>query len=273
MRKWLLFFIIAASAVRSLAGANDSIPYPKLDKSYLKSYYYDTRNLLFSPASWGSKQWITLGVVVGAGALAYSQDADIQAFFADHQSHATGNISKYIFEPFGNGKFSPVIIGGLYLGGFLAKDKRLAGTSLAAAKALFVSSVFTQAIKQITHRHRPFQDEIPDRADWDGPFSKTSFNSFPSGHATAAFSLATVFAFEYRKTVWIPCLAYTLATGTAISRLYDNKHWASDVVIGSAIGFFTGRFMWKQSRKTNHRCILLPSLGKEATSLTLFLRL
>ncbi len=251
----------------------DTIQFPELNKTYLKSYYYDSKSFLLSPAKWKAKQWIELGAVAGFGVLAYTQDEKIQKYFVGHQSTAADNLSKYVFEPIGNGIGTSVIIGGLYVGGMLAKDKRLAGTSLTAAKAFIVSTVCAQVVKQLTHRHRPYQDEIPDHTQWEGPFADIHYNSFPSGHSTAAFSLATVFALEYGKTVWVPVLAYSLAAGTAVSRLYDNEHWASDVVVGSALGFVTGRFMWKQSRKANARLVILPSVGSKMTSVTFFLRI
>jgi len=265
--------IIAFYSQRLSASGADSVAYPELNKTYLKSYYYDTKSFIVSPAKWKARQWIEFGAITGAGILAYTQDEKIQKYFVTHQSETADNLSKYIFEPIGNGIGTSVIIGSLYLGGRLARDKRLAGTSLTAAKAFIVSTVCTQVIKQLTHRHRPYQDAIPDHAQWEGPFADIHYNSFPSGHSTAAFSLATVFALEYSHTVWVPVLAYTLAAGTAVSRLYDNDHWASDVVIGSAIGFVTGRFMWKQSRKGNQKVLILPSLGTNTASLTFIIRL
>jgi len=273
MKKWLLIIMILLVFSRIYAAGTDSVSYPELNKTYLKSYYYDSKNFLFSPAKWKARKWIELGVVTGIGVLAYTQDEKIQKYFVGHQSTAADNLSKYVFEPIGNGIGTSVIIGGLYVGGRLAKDNRLAGTSLTAAKAFIVSTVCAQAVKQLTHRHRPYQDEIPDHAQWEGPFADIHYNSFPSGHSTAAFSLATVFAMEYSKTVWVPVLAYSLAAGTAVSRLYDNEHWASDVVIGSALGFVTGRFMWKQSRKGDGRFVILPSVGTNMASVTFFLRL
>jgi membrane-associated phospholipid phosphatase len=265
--------IIAFYSQSLSASGADSVAYPELNKTYLKSYYYDTKSFIVSPAKWKARQWIEFGAITGAGILAYTQDEKIQTYFVGHQSETADNLSKYIFEPIGNGIGTSVIIGGFYLGGRLARDKRLAGTSLTAAKAFIVSTVCTQVIKQLTHRHRPYQDEIPDHAQWEGPFADIHYTSFPSGHSTAAFSLATVFALEYSHTVWVPVLAYTLAAGTAVSRLYDNDHWASDVVIGSAIGFVTGRFMWKQSRKGNQKVVILPSFGTNTASLTFIIRL
>jgi len=271
MGKWILGLLLLLSAFSSKAAGNDTIQYPKLDKVYLKSYWYDTKSFVLSPAKWKARQWIGLGVVTGAAVLAYTQDENIQKYFTGHQSTTADNFSKYVFEPFG--RFAPVIIGGLYVGGRFAKDNRLAGTSLTAAKAFVVSAVAAGIVKQLTHRHRPYQDDIPDHANWDGPFSSIEYTSFPSGHATSAFSMATVYAMEYGSTIWVPVLAYTLATGTAVSRLYDNDHWASDVVIGSALGFVTGRFMWKQSKKGNNRLVVLPSASTQSASVKFIIRL
>lgn len=271
IRKWLICQLLLLGSLYIQADGNDSIRYSELNKTYIKSYWHDSNSFVVSPARWRTKQWIEFGVVAGAGVLAYTQDEKIQKYFVGHQSATADNFSKYVFEPFG--RFAPVIIGGLYLGGRLVKDNRLAGTSLTAAKAFIVSAVGASVIKQITHRHRPFQDDIPDHANWDGPFSSIQYTSFPSGHATSAFSMATVYAMEYSSTIWVPVLSYTLATGTAVSRLYDNKHWASDVIIGSALGFVTGRFMWKQSRKGNNRVVVIPSAGVNTASVTFIIRL
>jgi membrane-associated phospholipid phosphatase len=271
MGKWILFLGLYITAFTSQAAGNDTIQYPELNKIYIKSYWHDSKSFVISPAKWRTKQWIEFGVVAGAGVLAYTQDEKIQKYFTNHQSETADNFSKYVFEPFG--RFAPVIIGGLYIGGRLVKDNRLAGTSLTAAKAFVVSSVCAGIVKQLTHRHRPYQGDIPDHANWDGPFASYKYNSFPSGHSEAAFSMATVYAMEYSSTIWVPVLAFTLAAGTAVSRLYDNDHWASDVVIGSALGFVTGRFMWKQSKKGNNKLVVLPSAGTHSATLTCLIRL
>jgi len=266
VKKGLLFLALLFPVTLLRAAGTDSVHYPELNKAYLKSYWYNSKAFVVSPAKWELKQWLGFAGVAGAGVLAYSQDEKIQEFFTNHRSATAGNLSKYVFEPFG--RFSPVLIGGLYLTGRLAKDNRLAGTSLTAAKSLAVSSLIGGAVKQLAHRHRPYQDDVPSHATWDGPMSDVRYTSFPSGHSTAAFSMATVFAMEYRNTIWVPVLAYSLAAGTAVSRLYDNKHWVSDIVIGSALGFVTGRFMWKQSRLNQKKVIVLPAMGTKTASLT-----
>jgi len=66
-------------------------------------------------------------------------------------------------------------------------------------------------------------------------------SSFPSGHTTGAFAAATVFATEYRQKPLIPILSYSAATLIGLSRLTDNKHWATDVFVGAALGYLSGK--------------------------------
>ena len=71
------------------------------------------------------------------------------------------------------------------------------------------------------------------------------YKSFPSGHATSAFAFASVISAEtshwWPDTRWVigPIL-YGAATLTGVSRIYNNQHWASDVLAGAAIGTLTG---------------------------------
>lgn len=71
--------------------------------------------------------------------------------------------------------------------------------------------------------------------------------SFPSGHTTVAFSLATMIAQEYPKPIIIPILAYGFATCTALGRINGNYHWASDVLMGASIGYFTSKLVFNSN--------------------------
>ncbi|WP_121356910.1 phosphatase PAP2 family protein [Flavisolibacter nicotianae] len=75
-----------------------------------------------------------------------------------------------------------------------------------------------------------------------GPaFSRTDGStSFPSAHTTAAFAVATVFAYEYRNLHWVPILSYAAATPPGLSRITENKHRISDVFAGAGPGYMTG---------------------------------
>ena len=69
---------------------------------------------------------------------------------------------------------------------------------------------------------------------------KHGSTSFPSGHTTAAFAAATVFAQEYKDRLWVPILSYSAASLIGLSRITENAHWASDVFAGAALGYVTG---------------------------------
>lgn len=69
--------------------------------------------------------------------------------------------------------------------------------------------------------------------------------SFPSGHTATAFMGAALLAHEYgHKSVWIPIAGYTVATATGIMRILNNRHYASDVLVGAAIGIATAELAY-----------------------------
>src|SRR5688572_505488 len=90
-------------------------------------------------------------------------------------------------------------------------------------EAQLVSVTLTQSLKFATNRTRP-----------DG-----EARSFPSGHASAAFTTASVLHRHFGKRAAIP--AYAVAVYTSASRLQANSHYASDVFVGAALGIAIGR--------------------------------
>lgn len=214
----------------------------------MKSYMTDGVRMVKSPARWQGRQWLTLGAVATAGVLVYTQDEQVMDFARSHQSAATDRLVKYGLEPWGSGYYSAPLLGGMYLIGRVSGNDRASATALTAGKAAILASASAHLVKQLAHRHRPGQDDPADPGNWDGPTGNIHYTSFPSAHSALAFSVATVLASEYSETVWVPVLSYTLAAGTAVSRIYNDRHWASDVLIGSAAGIAIGRFIWKKNR-------------------------
>jgi len=130
--------------------------------------------------------------------------------------------------------------------GYFRHDSFTEHTALLAGEAYADSAIVDVAMKMTTRRLRP-SDIAP-----NGNFSDTFFNShkgfsgtstsFPSGHAAAAFSIATVFAHRYRQHRWVPWVAYGVAATIGFSRLTTQAHFPSDVFLGAALGYSIARF-------------------------------
>lgn len=246
-----------------------SFNYTRVSGSYLKSYFTDSWSIIKSPLHWKTGEWITFGAITGSGVLLYTQDAAIRDFVQEQRTASGDKFFRYGFEHWGSGYYTVPLLGGLYFGGRLLKNDRLSATALTAGKAAAVSAVFVNIVKQAAHRHRPCQDSPADPANWDGPVGNRHHTSFPSGHSTLAFSVASVLASEYSETVWVPVVAYSLAAGTAISRIYHDKHWASDVLIGSAFGWAAGRFIWKRNQAVKVYPVLADDCSMFSLTLTI----
>jgi membrane-associated phospholipid phosphatase len=93
-------------------------------------------------------------------------------------------------------------------------------------------------LKNVSRRQRP------DRDEGQGEFFEGG-HSFPSGHATSAWALATVIANEYRHHRAIQIGAYGIATAVSVSRYAGRNHFLSDVLVGSAMGYGIGRYVYR----------------------------
>ncbi len=244
----LLFFlapgICAAEAneVQLAARPSDSAPAPalELNREYWKGYLSDTKSIATAPFRWDGQDWRTASAVLAVTAGLYLYDQEIQDWAQRNRSRTSNRIA-HMFKPFGDGRVTVPALAVLYLYGDSSGDARATRTALLGVESFVVANVFTMTIKYAGRRPRPFTGEPAHR--WDVPGVSGSGNSlsFPSGHATSAFAVATVVASEYKDTAGVPTIAYSVATLTALSRINANEHWASDVFFGSALGYFTAR--------------------------------
>ena len=149
----------------------------------------------------------------------------------------------------------------MYLTGAILKDKKLKRVSLLLLKSYLITGVTSQVVKSTFSRHRPLSGDSFDQ--WDGPKIDRVHTSFFSGHSSIAFSFATVFAEEFKYKKWVPPLAYSLASLTTLSRVHDNAHWASDVFIGSAMGYFITKMIVKNhSQDKDNKLSFSPVIGR-----------
>ncbi|MDD2367443.1 MAG: phosphatase PAP2 family protein [Desulfuromonadaceae bacterium] len=237
-----------------------------IDNEYIYGYLDDTGRLLASPTSWGGNDWLTATLIVGATSGVYFADGGVRNFAQRNQSSVGDD-----FAAVGNAVGNPLIImpslGLFYLYGKLNYDPIARRAALLAAESLTISAAFATALKIATQRPRPFTGESP--KTWDGPGLKSLNSSFPSIHTQSAFSVASVIAEEYGANPLIPPLAYGLATLTSLSRVYDNKHWASDVFLGGAIGYFVGKAVVRyHSQTSNSKINIIPIISQQGVGIT-----
>ena len=213
---------------------------------YLKSYWLDFKEVITGPARWKGKDWKTLGVIAGTGTLLLVfADSEVRSWTLNNQKEALQSATK-IVEPFGN-RLPPVLITGMYLTGLITGNRKLEHSSLSIARAVIISTGLYTATKSIIRRQRPVRTDDPYLFSW--PFSSVGYTSFPSGHSNTVFAVATAFALEYKEHKWVPWVVYPIATLTAIARIYENRHWTSDVLVGASFGHFITRAVYRAEEK------------------------
>lgn len=210
----------------------------ELNGSYLKGYFSDIRGIMTSPVHWNGRQWTKVAIVAGVAASLYPLDSETREESQESRNSFNDTVSR-VFRSFGEPQYTALPLGALYLYGHLQGDGRARETALLGLESLVLSGVTTGIIKNLAHRDRPSSGQPYNI--WHGPELSPHDLSFPSGHSTEAFALATVIANEYGDKKCIPPLAYGIASMTALSRVHDNAHWLSDIFVGSAIGYFTAK--------------------------------
>ena len=213
-------------------------------KLMLPNLISDQQHIWTFPARLAQGQdWIPTATVLGATAGLIALDPSEASYFRRTSAfHGFNNIFT------GKATLSGIIAApvSLYGVGLARKDSKMQATALLAGEAIADSELVTTVLKDITGRVRPAA--IPA----EGNFSDTWFDSggrlwrgrgsFPSGHAVAAFSVATVVSRRYRSHRWLPYAAYGAAAVAGFSRLTLSAHFLSDVFMGSALAYSIGRF-------------------------------
>lgn len=137
----------------------------------------------------------------------------------------------------------------VYGAGRIRNDERLIDVGLHTGEAVVAGELVDFVIKGVAGRSRPYVSEDTNPTDFRfgrGFRKGEDYSSFPSGHATASFAAAAALASEGSRwwphqARYVTPLAYTGATMVALSRVYNNKHWSSDVLFAAAVGVFSGR--------------------------------
>jgi hypothetical protein len=149
---------------------------------------------------------------------------------------------------------------GMYTYGRLRDNQRATDLGFHGVEALLIGAQTGNLLKGVIGRARPYVniDRPHDYRLFRGFREGGDFRSFPSGHTIAAFAAASAVTAEthrwWPRSVWfIGPVMYTGAAAVGWSRMFNNKHWASDVITGAAIGTFAGQkvVQWHHSHPGN----------------------
>ncbi len=240
----MLFFGTCISGISQ----KDSSSHPtRLDKYYIYSGILDARDEVIAPFHWNGKQWLTAGLLasVETALIVANGDKNIAIFAQRNRNSTTDFVENNIGDPFGSGLYPAIIMGTSYLAGCIFHEDHPKHMAMLTVKSVAICEATIFIIKSVAERYRPYQSNNPEQ--WLGPKGMFSYDSYPSGHTTVAFSTATMIAMEYPRPVIIPILAYSLATVTALGRINGNYHWGSDVLMGAAIGYFTSKLVFQHN--------------------------
>lgn len=208
--------------------------------------------VLTAPARMDRGAALWAGGLAAGGLLAYSYDGQARRLARKNSSGLNDSFAS-VFEKAGDGTYGAgllAVYGGIC---YFADHKHGSRTAALGAQAFLAANAAGTIVKAAAGRARPYSDR---GKGVFRPFRlKGSYMSLPSGHTTSAFALASVFS-RRCESRWVGVGAYLLASGTALERVYDDKHWLSDVVAGAALGTAVGRWVASPSRSAG--AALLP---------------
>lgn len=189
-------------------------------------------------------------VVGGTIGLIYADPHDMP-YFRTHQRN--WDDANDVFDPLITTGEVIALPAGMLAAGYIRHDDREVNTGILAAEAYGDSVVINLAMKAVTRRERP--SDVPINGNYEDTFfnggkSPLKGSSFPSGHSTAVWSVATVVAERYRHRgkPWVPFLSYTLATAISCSRITEAAHFPSDVWLGASLGYTIAKYQTLRPR-------------------------
>ena len=203
----------------------------------LKDIVTDQAGIWTSPLHIRAKDSVWLMPFAAATAVAIHYDAKTQQELGVDRSRidTSNTISQFgaTYTLLGEGS-------ALYAIGQLTHNDHLAETGRLGAEAVIDAMLVSEALKFATNRERP------DEGNGTGGFwahgTRTFSDSFPSGHAIETWAFARVVASEYPNTL-TRVGVYAFATAISVSRVTSRRHFPSDSLAGSVLGYFIGGYV------------------------------
>lgn len=188
---------------------------------------------------------VALGVAA-LGAATMSVDESI-ARSLQRPSNQSSSFLRGTTNVFSNVGFpgSAMMTAGAYFLGLEKRSRPIAALGMHTGEAIVLGGVLAEGLQMTIGRSRPQRDINSSRDFRFGKgFSNDDYTSLPSAHVTVAFAAATAASREVGRSwpgaaKYVTPVGYTVATLVGFSRMYKNKHWASDVVSAAGLGTYS----------------------------------
>ena len=202
------------------------------------------------PAQWRAGDWLKLALsCAGAYVLLKNAEQHISDECFAHPRYLKSVPNK--IGRFWGGPFpAPLLFGIFSLHAGLSGSRASKTVAFEIAQATVYTVSLTFLIKVAFGRARP---KVNEGVDSFRPFSEKSllhfnYQSFPGGHTSAATAISTILA-DHARPWWLKVAAYVPAALCLGSRVYENKHWASDVFFGAIIGYSVGHWLTRKHKR------------------------
>jgi membrane-associated phospholipid phosphatase len=219
-------------------------------KACLSNILHDQRGIWTAPLHAHRSDAIWIVPLAGVTAMAFAEDN--RALAAASTSPNSVHAGNY-FSDIASGYTLGGAVAGMYVIGKITHNENVRETSMVALEALLDAEIVTESLKFTTNRIRPGEGPASGNfwADGRPPGGGeteiyTTNGSFPSGHTTAAFAMAHVLVDETPGHRWLHIGLWTLATGVGAARVIGRDHFPSDVVVGGALGYLVGGYVYRQ---------------------------
>ncbi len=247
MKKQIFIFIlfIAISNTNFAQNKNQDVGIGKTFVSDIEQFFGFGVGLAKSPFSFSANDWYKTGAIIGGTALLFTIDKSTRTFALSNQTQLNNNI--FSFDKYYGSGYTAIFTASIYGYGLFANNKSIRKLGLETSSAFIYSVAITGVLKIIIGRRRPNAGE--NHLHFKPlQFTDDTYQSLPSGHTTVAFAVSTVMANYLDNTFW-KIFWYGSASMVGLSRIYHNKHWASDVFLGVAVGYFVGKFVVNFGKK------------------------
>lgn len=243
-----VFLFIALYCISSFSQSSGQL------KNDLNNLFNTSRQYFFSVNKFNQKDFQAAGIVGASVAISSLIDDDVKRFV--HYNFDSTNIFLSKIDSYYHIEFMSSTILGTYIYGSLSDNHNMRKLSTNLLTSSLLTTLTTFGIKSFFGRSRPYVTDEKYEFNWFELDDK--FLSFPSGHTSLAFSFSTIMAEEKNNFFW-KSFWFSAATLVGASRIYNNKHWFSDVIMGAVIGYATAKFVLKYNKNNFSDTVNLPS--------------